>query len=54
MAMRPADLLAQISLFQGLSDEDREAIADRLTEKPFKAGDIVFSQGDKGASMYIV
>lgn len=52
--MRPADLLAQIPLFQGLSDEDREAIAQRLNEKSFKSGDIVFSQGDQGSSMYIV
>ena len=52
--MRPADLLAQIPLFQGLADEDREALAERLTEKVFKAGDSVFSQGDKGSSMYIV
>jgi uncharacterized membrane protein len=52
--MRPADLLAQISLFQGLSDEDREALAARLAEKSFKSGDIVFSQGDQGSSMYIV
>ena len=52
--MLPSELLAQISLFQGLADEDREALAKRLTEKSFKAGDIVFSQGDKGASMYIV
>jgi len=52
--MRPADLLAQIPLFQGLSDEDREALAARLAEKSFKSGDIVFSQGDQGASMYIV
>jgi uncharacterized membrane protein len=52
--MRPADLLAQIPLFQGLSDADREALGERLTEKPFKAGDIVFSQGDKGSSMYVV
>jgi uncharacterized membrane protein len=52
--MRPADLLAQIPLFQGLSDDDREALAQRLIEKNFKSGDIVFSQGDKGASMYIV
>jgi CRP/FNR family transcriptional regulator, cyclic AMP receptor protein len=52
--MRPADLLAQIPLFQGLTDEDREALATRLTEKSYKAGDIVFSQGDKGASMYVV
>jgi CRP/FNR family cyclic AMP-dependent transcriptional regulator len=52
--MRSADLLAQIPLFQGLSDEDREALGQRLSEKPFKAGDTVFSQGDKGASMYVV
>src|ERR1700722_7917794 len=52
--MRPADLLAQIPLFQGLEDEDREAIAERLTEKSFQGGDIVFSQGDQGCSMYVV
>ncbi len=52
--MLPADLLAQISLFQGLADDDREALAARLTEKTFKAGDIVFAQGDKGSSMYVV
>jgi CRP/FNR family transcriptional regulator, cyclic AMP receptor protein len=52
--MRPADLLAQIPLFQGLADEDREALAERLTEKPFTSGDSVFHQGDRGSSMYIV
>ena len=52
--MRPAELLAQIPLFQGLADDDREALTDRLTEKTFKAGDIVFSQGDVGSSMYLV
>jgi uncharacterized membrane protein len=52
--MRPADLLAQISLFQGLSDEDREALAARLAEKRFAAGDVVFAQGEKGSSMYVV
>ena len=52
--MRSADLLAQIPLFQGLTDEDREVLATRLTERTFKAGEIVFSQGDKGNSMYVV
>jgi CRP/FNR family transcriptional regulator, cyclic AMP receptor protein len=52
--MLPADLLAQIPLFQGLADEDRETLATRLAEKSFKAGDIVFSQGEPGASMYVV
>ena len=35
--MRSADLLAQIPLFQGLTDEDREALGRRLTEKAFKS-----------------
>jgi uncharacterized membrane protein len=52
--MRPSELLAQISLFQGLQDADRDAIAERLTEKTFKSGDIVFAKGDQGSSMYIV
>jgi uncharacterized membrane protein len=52
--MQPADLLTQIPLFQGLADEDREALTARLNEKTFKAGDIVFSQGDVGSSMYVV
>src|SRR5579859_4725597 len=52
--MRPADLLTQIPVFQGLADEDCEALAARLTEKSLKAGEIVFAQGDSGSSMYIV
>src|SRR5580698_5089315 len=53
-AMRPADLLTQIPLFQGLADEDREALTARLAEKSFRSGDIVFSKGDVGSSMYVV
>ncbi|HEY8041568.1 MAG TPA: DUF1003 domain-containing protein [Polyangiaceae bacterium] len=52
--MRHADLLAAIPLFQGLTDDDREVLAQRLSEKTFKGGDIVFSQGDKGSSMYLL
>src|SRR5258706_15214163 len=52
--MQHADLLAQIPLFEGLSDEDRNALAARLTEKSYKANDTVFAKGDIGQSMYIV
>src|SRR5579859_8279373 len=52
--MRPAELLAQISLFQGLADEDLEALTARLAEKSFRSGDIVFSKDDVGSSMYVV
>lgn len=52
--MRHSDLIAEIPMFEGLSDEDREALAKRLTEKTFKEKDMVFSKGEKGSSMYIV
>jgi CRP/FNR family transcriptional regulator, cyclic AMP receptor protein len=52
--MLQADLLAQIPLFDSLSDEDREALGKRLTERSFKATENVFAKGDKGSSMYIV
>jgi uncharacterized membrane protein len=52
--MRPPDLLAQIQLFQGLSNEDRDALAARMAEKGFGAGEVVFAQGDGGSSMYVV
>jgi CRP/FNR family cyclic AMP-dependent transcriptional regulator len=52
--MRHADLLADIPLFEGLTDEDRDELAKHLTEKSFKAGQSVVSKGDQGNSMYIV
>lgn len=52
--MLQADLLAQIPLFEGLSDDDRQVLGGRLTEKKFKAGELVFEKGEKGSSMYIV
>jgi uncharacterized membrane protein len=52
--MRHADLLAQIPLFEGLSDEDREGLGQRLTERKFAPGQAVFKKGDKGSSMYVV
>ena len=52
--MRHADLLAEIPLFQGLSDADREALGARLKEKRYKPGDIVCAKGEQGSSMYVV
>lgn len=52
--MRHSDLLAQIPLFEGLSDEDRDSLAKRLAEKPYAKGAVVFNMGDKGSSMYVV
>lgn len=52
--MRHAELLAQIPLFEGLSDDDREVLAKRLAEREFARGAAVFNKGDVGSSMYVV
>jgi uncharacterized membrane protein len=52
--MLHSELLAQIPLFDTLAPEDLEALGQRMTERPFKAGDSVFAKGDKGSSMYVV
>src|ERR1700722_13885649 len=52
--MRHADLIAQIPIFEGLSDVDREALASRLQERKYAPGEKVFSKDEKGTSMYVV
>ena len=52
--MNHAELLAEIPLFEGLTDEDREALAARMTERVYKPGETVFAKGDAGSSMFLV
>ena len=52
--MLHSELLAQIPLFDTLAAEDLEALARRMTERQFKAGEKVFDKNDEGSSMYVV
>jgi len=52
--MLHSELLAQIPLFDTLATEDLEALAGRMTERHFKAGEKVFDKNDEGSSMYVV
>jgi uncharacterized membrane protein len=52
--MLHSELLAQIPLFDTLAPEDLEALGQRMTERPYKAGESVFAKGDQGSSMYVV
>jgi CRP/FNR family cyclic AMP-dependent transcriptional regulator len=52
--MTPADLLAGVPLFEGLTSADRDELAGRLAETSFGAGASVFVKGEPGAAMYIV
>ena len=47
-------LLRSIPLFEDLSEDDLEALSHALVPRSFRAGTMIFSQGDTGSSMYIV
>jgi len=48
------ELLRAISLFEGLRPEDLEELAKSLTERPFRAGEIIFHQGAEATAMFII
>jgi len=52
--MSSIDLLRSIPMFTGLADSDLKALSDALTRHAYKAGAMVFRQGDAGDAMYIV
>lgn len=47
-------LLRSIPLFDGLTDDDLHALASTLKPRAFRAGEMIFAQGDAGNAMYIV
>lgn len=49
-----AALLAQVPFFQLLDEEERRLLADELDIVRFAAGELVFSTGDPGDSMYVI
>jgi uncharacterized membrane protein len=52
--MDPAGLLGKTSVFEGLSTDDLQVLAEHVVERDYKAGQIVFSLGDNTHSMYVV
>jgi uncharacterized membrane protein len=53
-AMDRSELLSQISLFRGLSPEDRHALGEKLIERTYAPGERIFAQGESGTSMFVV
>jgi CRP/FNR family transcriptional regulator, cyclic AMP receptor protein len=54
MATTTVEMLAEVSLFALLDEQERGLLAERVETVTFDAGTIVFNVGDPGASMYIV
>jgi len=52
--MEYVTLLRSIPMFQGLGEEDLNALAQSLVERSFLAGKQIMAQGDAGSEMYIV
>lgn len=52
--MDPTPLLRSISMFDGLSDDDLNALAETLETRTFAAGSTIFDKGEAGNSMYII
>jgi uncharacterized membrane protein len=49
-----AELLAEVPFFQLLNDEERNFLAGELDVVSFRQGDMVFTYGDPGDSMYVI
>jgi CRP/FNR family transcriptional regulator, cyclic AMP receptor protein len=52
--MTPQELLANIPLFESLTDDDVDALAKRLDTVEYNEGDTIFCQGDEGSSLFVV
>lgn len=52
--MDHSHLLRQIPLFESMEDADLLALGHKLTPKAFAEGEVIFSQGDEGDSMYLI
>ena len=48
------DLLREISLFEDLAIDDLKILASRLVTSSYRAGQVIFNQGEPGNEMYIV
>jgi uncharacterized membrane protein len=52
--MRRQELLANIPLFESLTEDDLAALSARLEEVSFEADEIVFHQGAEGSALFLI
>ena len=50
----PRSVLAKVQMFSALSEQEFAFVTQRLVQRSYGAGEIVFSEGDACAGMYIV
>jgi uncharacterized membrane protein len=47
-------ILAEVPLFSRLDDQERAALSEMLQPRQFRAGERIFSAGDRGDALYII
>ena len=52
--MQRHELLERVPLFKGLPEHARMSLAERLIERRFRSGEIVFNKGDRGSALLCV
>jgi CRP/FNR family cyclic AMP-dependent transcriptional regulator len=52
--MHRHELLERVPLFRGLSESARISLSQRLVERQYMGGELVFSKGDTGSAMCLV
>src|SRR6187399_1512204 len=52
--MDHSSLLREIPLFESMEDADLIALGNKLTQKAFAEGAVIFDQGDEGDAMYLI
>jgi uncharacterized membrane protein len=48
------ELLANIPLFESLTEDDLAALSKRLEQIDYNEGEVIFSQGDEGSSLFLI
>jgi uncharacterized membrane protein len=52
--MTPQELLANVPLFESLTDDDVDALAARLDTIDYAPDDVIFKQGEEGSSLFVI
>lgn len=52
--MTTGEALQEVSLFAGLSDDDRNGLAQRLRRRRYPRGETLFLHGDPGSFLYVI
>lgn len=52
--MATKDILAQVPLFEDLSEADLNIVAQRVRQRRYKEGDTIFHRNDPGVALYVI